>query len=147
MCVGRESGLNEAQNNPLADATMGMECAERNMEIPMVLHPSDMVGEPDELSNMVSIVFACGICCSANVLAQTYISYFRDYEEKRGQRDIEERIRRTPVAEQCRAYGPGLEHGEALIPGLFVVEARYVRPLLRALWPLADGPAAITAAS
>ncbi len=33
---------------------MGMENAEKNMEIPMVLHPSDMVGEPDELSNMVS---------------------------------------------------------------------------------------------
>lgn len=94
------------KNDPLTDATMGMTKAEENMGIPQVLHPSDMVGEPDELSNM------------------TYISYFRDYDEKRGQRDMEEKIRRTPVADQCRAYGPGLESGEALIPGLFVIEAR-----------------------
>lgn len=51
----------------------------------------------------------------------TYISYFRDYEEKRGQRDLDDKIRRTPVAEQCRAYGPGLEvKKEALL--FFLIE-------------------------
>ena len=94
-------------DNPLQDATMGMTKAEENMEIPMVLYPEDMVGDDtDELSVM------------------TYISYFRDYEAKRGDRDAEARIRRTPVADQCRAYGPGLEGGEALIPGIFIIEAR-----------------------
>lgn len=44
----------------------------------------------------------------------TYISYYRDYEEKRGQRDAEARIRRTPVADQCRAHGPGLEVRERI---------------------------------
>jgi len=54
----------------------------------------------------------------------TYISYFRDYEEKRGQRDAADRIKRTPVPDQCRAYGPGLEGGEALVPGDFTIDAR-----------------------
>lgn len=94
------------KNDPLTDATMGMKKAEDNMGIPMVLYPEDMVSDADELSNM------------------TYISYFRDYEEKRGQRDLDDKLRRTPVAEQCRAYGPGLEGGEALIPGDFIIEAR-----------------------
>ncbi len=94
------------KNDPLTDATMGMSAAEKNMGIPMVLYPEDMVGDADELSNM------------------TYISYFRDYEEKRGARNLDEKLRRTPVAEQCRAYGPGLEGGEALIPGDFIIEAR-----------------------
>lgn len=34
-------------NDPLKDATMGMTNAEKNMEIPMVLYPEDMVGEAD----------------------------------------------------------------------------------------------------
>ena len=98
------------KNIPLEDATMGMTSAEKNMEIPMVLYPEDMTGvHTDELSVM------------------TYISYFRDYENKRGDRDAEARLRRTPVADQCRAHGPGLEGGEALIPGLFVIEARNAR--------------------
>ncbi len=97
-------------NDPLKDATMGMTKAEENMQIPMVLYPEDMTGvHTDELSVM------------------TYVSYFRDYENKRGDRDAEARLRRTPVAEQCRAHGPGLEGGEALIPGLFVIEARNAR--------------------
>lgn len=124
---GQMSLPRDFTNNPLQDATMGMSKAETNMGIPMVLYPEgallffsiwsfplpdvfpDMVGDADELSNM------------------TYISYFRDYEEKRGNRDLEDKIRRTPVAEQCRAYGPGLEGGEALIPGDFIIEARNAR--------------------
>lgn len=61
------------------------------------------------------------------LIVRLQISYFRDYENKRGDRDAEARLRRTPVAEQCRAHGPGLEGGEALIPGLFVIEARNAR--------------------
>jgi hypothetical protein len=78
-------------NDPLRDCTMGMQNAEKNMQIPMILYPEDMTSDADELSTM------------------TYISYFRDYEEKRGQRNQDDKIRRTPVADQCRAYGPGLE--------------------------------------
>jgi hypothetical protein len=47
--------------DPLKNATMGMQCAETNMNIPQILDAEDMVHAPDELANM------------------TYISYFRDY--------------------------------------------------------------------
>jgi hypothetical protein len=68
------------KNDPRADATMGMACAEKNMGIPMVLDPEDMVGDADELSNM------------------TYISYFRDYanDEKRKEKRLE-RVRKLKV--------------------------------------------------
>jgi filamin len=110
QAVEPENGMNlpaDFTDDPLQDATMGMTKAEENMLIPMVLDPDDMTGgHNDELSTM------------------TYISYFRDYENKRGDRDAEAALRRTPVASQCRAFGPGLETGEVLIPGLFVIEAR-----------------------
>ena len=44
------------------------------MEIPMILYPEDMTSDADELSTM------------------TYISYFRDYEEKRGQRNLDDKV-------------------------------------------------------
>ncbi len=64
-------------NKPLADATMGMVLAEKNMDIPQILCPEDMLGDADELSNM------------------TYISYFRDYDcnaEKRAKRLRKQRV-------------------------------------------------------
>jgi hypothetical protein len=45
--------VQDFKNVPLDDATMGMQCAEKNMEIPMVLYPEDMTGvHTDELSVM-----------------------------------------------------------------------------------------------
>lgn len=78
-------------NDPLRDATMGMDSAEQNMGIPQILYPEDMVEQGDELSNM------------------TYISYFRDWEEQHGQRKAAEALERTPVAHMCTASGPGVE--------------------------------------
>jgi len=70
------------------------------------LLPSDMVSNPDELSNM------------------TYISYYRDYERKRSQDLEEEEKLKIPVANNCVAYGPGLEGGESLVPTYFTIETR-----------------------
>lgn len=52
------------KNIPLEDATMGMQNAEKNMEIPMVLYPEDMTGEhTDELSVMTYVsCFASFLC-------------------------------------------------------------------------------------
>ena len=74
-------------NDPVRDATMGMTNAEKNMEIPMVLYPEDMTGEHcDELSNM------------------TYISYFRDYEERRGQRDQDDKVKKEAFLSINQVY-------------------------------------------
>lgn len=79
------------------------------MEIPKILGPEDMVAEEqDELSIM------------------TYISYFRDYDEKMNSRRLEEELRRTANPDKCIAYGPGLERGLTSEPALFTIEARNV---------------------
>jgi len=92
-------------NDPLDNATRAFNAAQEKMGIPQVLDPVDMVESPDEHSNML------------------YINYFRDYLEKAKSREADERLRRTAVAGNCRAYGPGLEGGEALVPTEFTIEA------------------------
>lgn len=94
-------------NNPVRDASMGMQKALQNMNIPQILDAEDMVNNPDELSNM------------------TYISYFRDYLDAMKRKKDQELFERTPVAGQCLAYGPGLEPGnEAGNETQFTIEAR-----------------------
>jgi len=134
-------------NNRLQNATLGVTSAEKNMDIPAVLAPEDMVvDDPDELSVM------------------TYISYFRDYvrinllptpnliscassQDRRmnAARDEEEKRRSmlphqplllllgfsnnlfcsiASVPDYCIAYGPGLEGGETYKEGVFTIEAR-----------------------
>jgi len=92
-------------NDALDNATRTMNAAEEKMHIPQVLDPADMVDNPDEHSNM------------------TYISYFRDYLERCKKREEEERLKRIADASKCKAYGPGLEGGEAHIPTEFTIEA------------------------
>merc|ERR1712137_31393 len=92
-------------DNALDNATRTMNAAEEKMHIPQVLDPADMVDNPDEHSNM------------------TYISYFRDYLERCKKREEEERLKRIADASKCKAYGPGLEGGEAHIPTEFTIEA------------------------
>jgi len=76
------------------------------MSIPAILDAEDMVSNPDELSNM------------------TYISYFRDYLDLEKRRKEQDLFEKTPVAEKCRAFGPGLEPGnEAGIETNFTIEA------------------------
>jgi filamin len=95
--------------NALQNATLGTEKAEQELEIPKILSPEDMVAEEqDELSIM------------------TYISYFRDYDEKMMARAREEELRRTAAPEKCIAYGPGLEKGLTYEPANFTIEARNV---------------------
>jgi filamin len=94
------------RNQALRNATLGIDNAEREMQIPKVLDPQDMINpEVDELSVM------------------TYISYFRDWELHRANRMKQEELERTPVAGKCRAYGPGLERAETGIPTGFTIES------------------------
>jgi len=98
---------NDFSNNPVRDAQMGMQKALQNMNIPQILDAEDMVGSPDELSNM------------------TYISYFRDYLDAAKRRKDQDLFERTPVPGQCLAYGKGLEPGnEAGNETEFTIEAR-----------------------
>jgi len=96
----------EFTNDPLTDARMGISRAEEKLKIPAILLAEDMVLNPDDLANM------------------TYISYYRDYEMNRSKRMEDEERLKLPVANNCVAYGPGLEGGEAMIPTHFFVETR-----------------------
>jgi len=101
-----EPGLGrDFSGDALKDATKGMEYAEKKMGIPMVLDPADMIYNPDELANM------------------TYISFFRDYLDAAKKKAERDRYEKTPVPGKCRAYGPGLEKGEAGIPAEFKIES------------------------
>jgi len=92
------------KNDSVQDAGLGMNMAEKDMNIPKVLDPEDMVFNPDELSNM------------------TYISYFRDYEEKMRNRNRDLEFNITPVAAKCQATG--IQDGEVGIPQEFTIESR-----------------------
>eukprot|EP01116_Phalansterium_solitarium_P017453 TRINITY_DN4304_c0_g2_i1.p1 TRINITY_DN4304_c0_g2~~TRINITY_DN4304_c0_g2_i1.p1 ORF type:complete len:752 (+),score=320.34 TRINITY_DN4304_c0_g2_i1:113-2368(+) len=90
----------------LANATLGEDTAEKDLGIPKVLGPEDMIKEEvDELSVM------------------TYISYFRDWEANEAKRKGDAAIEKTPVAGKCKAYGPGLEKAELTVPTEFTIEA------------------------
>jgi len=58
----RQINFLQFSNNPLQDATMGIQTAAAKMKIPPILDANDMVYNPDELSNM------------------TYLIYFHHYE-------------------------------------------------------------------
>jgi len=93
-------------SNALDNATLGAETAERDMSIPKVLEPQDMVSnQEDELAVM------------------TYISFFRDWMGLEERRRKAAEIERTPVAEKCKAYGPGYEKAETGVPTEFTIEA------------------------
>lgn len=92
--------------NALANATAGENLAEKELGIPKVLAPEDMISsDVDELSVM------------------TYISYFRDYEANEAKRKGDAVVEATPVAGKCKAYGPGLERAEATVSTEFTIEA------------------------
>jgi len=81
----------------LDNATKGIDIAHNQMGIPPVLAPEDMVNpKVDELSMM------------------TYISYFRDWENKPKPKGLD--------ASRCRAHGPGLVEVVVNEQGDFVVE-------------------------
>jgi len=93
-------------HNALSNANLGMDNAEREMEIPKVLDPYDMISpEVDELSVM------------------TYISYFRDWELNHANKLKQAELENTAVPNKCRAYGPGLERAETGIPTGFQIES------------------------
>jgi filamin len=90
----------------LRNAEQGMDVAEKDLGIPKILGPEDMVAAADELSTM------------------TYISYFRDYEANEGKRRAAELAARVADPSKCIAFGPGLEHAETGIPAEFTIQAR-----------------------
>eukprot|EP01113_Clastostelium_recurvatum_P015306 TRINITY_DN184_c0_g1_i2.p1 TRINITY_DN184_c0_g1~~TRINITY_DN184_c0_g1_i2.p1 ORF type:complete len:757 (-),score=257.76 TRINITY_DN184_c0_g1_i2:127-2397(-) len=96
-----------ARKTPLQNATTGSEVAEREMSIPPVLAPEDMVSpDSDELSTM------------------TYISYFRDYEAGLLKKKADEAAARIADPLKCIAFGPGLEHADIGYPAPFTIQAR-----------------------
>lgn len=98
--------LNDMNDDPLHNATMGIDAGADKMNIPRVLDPEDMVSDkPDEHANM------------------TYISYYRDYLDRCKSEAADRKIRETPIASKCIAYGPGLDGGESGIPTEFTIEA------------------------
>lgn len=91
----------------LENARTGTEAAEREMKIPAILQPEDLVDpDVDELSVM------------------TYISYFRDYEQDKLKRASAEQLAKLPDPLKCIAYGPGLEKAEVGYPAEFTVQLR-----------------------
>jgi len=92
--------------NALSNATLGTDVAERELEIPKVLAPEDMINPAvDELSVM------------------TYISYYRDWEANQLKKRASEEQEFTPLAGRCKAYGPGLEKAETGLGTNFTIEA------------------------
>jgi len=86
-----------SKNNPFSNATLGIVKAEEQLEIPMILAPEDMVAEDNDVLSIA-----------------TYISYFRDYEE-----------RKTPDPGFCTAFGHGLESGgSSHQPAKFTIVAK-----------------------
>jgi filamin len=94
---------------PLENARTGTEAAEKELGIPPILQPEDLVSpDVDELSVM------------------TYISYFRDYEQERLKLAESEAIARIPDPLKCIAFGPGLEKAEVGYEADFTVQLRTV---------------------
>jgi len=93
-------------NAPLYNAVLGTDAAERELDIPKVLDPQDMINPMvDELSVM------------------TYISYYRDWLNNQNKKKDQDALERLAVPSRCKAYGPGLEKGETGIPTEFTIEA------------------------
>eukprot|EP01105_Mastigella_eilhardi_P027309 TRINITY_DN835_c1_g1_i1.p1 TRINITY_DN835_c1_g1~~TRINITY_DN835_c1_g1_i1.p1 ORF type:complete len:773 (-),score=204.32 TRINITY_DN835_c1_g1_i1:2823-5141(-) len=114
----RPGTLDISQQDPsraLENATVGIDTAEKEMEIPKVFMPEDMVSASDPLSCM------------------TYISYYRDYDDRMNRmrndeahRRQMELLERTADPTKCSASGEGLNGGEVNIPTGFTIIARNV---------------------
>jgi filamin len=92
---------------PLENARAGTEAAEKDLGIPPILQPEDLVSpDVDELSVM------------------TYISYFRDYEQEKLKLLESESLARIPDPLKCIAFGPGLEKAEVGYDADFTVQLR-----------------------
>lgn len=93
--------------SPLENARTGTDAAERELGIPPILNPEDLISpDVDELSVM------------------TYISYFRDYEQEKLKQMESEMFLKTPDPLKCIAYGPGLERAEVGYDAEFTVQLR-----------------------
>eukprot|EP01097_Dermamoeba_algensis_P001464 TRINITY_DN1548_c0_g2_i5.p1 TRINITY_DN1548_c0_g2~~TRINITY_DN1548_c0_g2_i5.p1 ORF type:complete len:376 (-),score=89.49 TRINITY_DN1548_c0_g2_i5:3355-4482(-) len=90
---------------PLKRATLGENVAEKELDIPMILAPEDLVSdEPDELSTM------------------TYISYFRDYFDDMANRSVKKKL---PDPAKCIILHEGDgDKGEQFIPVKLKVQSR-----------------------
>jgi len=95
------------KKGPLDNARIGTDAAERELGIPPILNPEDLVSpDVDELSVM------------------TYISYFRDYDQERLKMMESEAYARIPDPLKCIAFGPGLERAEVGYDAEFTVQCR-----------------------
>lgn len=105
---GQLDNSNLKSKSPLANATLAEDLAERNMGIPQLCAPEDLIAgaNADELSNM------------------TYLSLYRDYDRRMNAAADEELKRRTADPAHCIAYGPGLEGGTTHQRAPFTIEAR-----------------------
>eukprot|EP01105_Mastigella_eilhardi_P027923 TRINITY_DN887_c0_g1_i1.p1 TRINITY_DN887_c0_g1~~TRINITY_DN887_c0_g1_i1.p1 ORF type:complete len:772 (-),score=176.51 TRINITY_DN887_c0_g1_i1:73-2388(-) len=99
-----------SQVTPLENATVGIDTADQKLDIPKIMLPEDIVAASDSLSLM------------------TYISYFRDYDDKMNKmRDGEalrraaELLERTP--DPSKSVIEGLTPGEVDIPQSFKIVA------------------------
>ncbi|KAH3767700.1 gelation factor [Pelomyxa schiedti] len=97
----------------LENATIGINTAETQMDIPPLILPEDLVAASDALSMM------------------TYISYFRDYDDKMQKmqdamaiKRAQELAERTPDPSKCTASGDGLACAEVNIPATFKIVAK-----------------------
>jgi len=114
--LNSEPPINMAERSPataLQNATIGITVAETAMEIPPLILPEDLCAAQDSLSCM------------------TYISYFRDYDDKMNKlkdqallRRLAEQAERTPDPSKCTASGDGLSVAEVNIPATFKIVAK-----------------------
>eukprot|EP01097_Dermamoeba_algensis_P011897 TRINITY_DN938_c0_g1_i1.p1 TRINITY_DN938_c0_g1~~TRINITY_DN938_c0_g1_i1.p1 ORF type:complete len:1157 (+),score=374.89 TRINITY_DN938_c0_g1_i1:50-3472(+) len=97
----------DANPNALDNATLGENTAERELGIPKILSPEDMVSpDSDELSVM------------------TYISYYRDYADNLAKRRSQAEKERLADASKCVALGPAFDGAEQFIPAEFYIQAK-----------------------
>jgi filamin len=98
---------NDFTNDHIKDCTMGINNALKNMKIPIILDPEDMVSHPDKQAMM------------------TYLSYFREYYMNKDNIDKQKELELIPDISKCIVYGQGIEAGnEAGKSTYFTIEIR-----------------------
>jgi hypothetical protein len=96
------------KNDNLTDCTMGINNAHKNMSIPIIIDPEDVVSHPDKQAMM------------------TYLSYFREYALNKDNLDKQKELELIPDITKCIVYGPGLDgtENEAAKSTYFTIEIR-----------------------
>jgi len=81
------------KNDSLIDCAMGINNAHKNLNIPIIIDPEDMVAHPDKQVMMA------------------YLSYFREYAMNQDNLDKQKELELIPDISRCIVYGAGIDPG------------------------------------